>query len=234
MYDSMSHKKDYNCRGFNWLFSVYDDVIHKKGYNQKAYNWAFVALILIAVCLFLLGRLDTDKGTGTVESSLTVLAIMIAVLTAKIAADTATITDDNLRLTEESLKQTKDSTELTRNSFELTQKELKRAEIEQEIRDVEKSLDYFYYPMSNYFYRQTKAGSKGVIQAENIRDRIYAESFRYLAKKITKELIEKLRDEGYTNGTEKELLNNYIKTDIGEYETKLEDLNYKLKNLKLS
>jgi hypothetical protein len=152
------------------------------------------------------------------------------VLTAKTATDTLKLTDESL--------------ELTRNSFELTKKALERAKIEQEIRDLEKSLNYFYYPISNYFYIKTKKAVKGGVSNEDTRDRIHAESFRYLAEERTREQVETWRKEGYTNGDEEEKLKEYIdgkiningkieeSGDIREYENKLKNLKNRLENLK--
>lgn len=120
---------------------------------------------------------------------------------------------------------TYESLKITREGLKITQKTLKKTEIEQQIRDIEQRLDFFYYPMSNYFEIARGKQTKGGLNDDDRRDRIRAYSYRYQAQKRTREQIEKLYevDKDTTDKAEiKETLKKYIENDIKEYEKQIQ------------
>jgi hypothetical protein len=114
-------------------------------------------------------------------------------------------------------------------AFKQTEKTLRMTETEQQIRDIEKRLELFYFPMSNYFDIKTGEKGKGGLTIDDNRTRIHAESFRYLANDTTRKLLETwleaIADPKATDKSDKEgLLKNAIETDIKNYQIDLAKL----------
>lgn len=109
-------------------------------------------------------------------------------------------------------------------AFKQTEKTLRLTETEQQIRDIEKRLELFYYPVSNYFYVATGRKTKDGLTDSDRRDLIRAESYRYLADDKTREKLETWRAATENKEEKQKLLNDAIKADIKEYQEKLTEL----------
>lgn len=115
--------------------------------------------------------------------------------------------------------------EQTEKTLKLTEKTLKLTEIEQQKRDIEKRLELFYYPISNYFrIAQQHPQRTGLEDINRTRDRLHVESFRYLADKKTRKQIEIWRTDRSNKVENEFLLITYINADIKEYEKQIQEL----------
>jgi hypothetical protein len=189
--------------------------------TDKQITNILLSLIVIFVLFLFVGVLDFlvnfDIGNLKVTLSAGMDSLSFIILTVSFAFSTIV-----LLLTYESIK-------ITRDGLEITKKTLEKTEIEQQIRDIEQRLEFFYYPMSNYFEIAGGKHIKGRLNDEDMRDRIRAYPYRYRAQKRTREQIEKwyevISDKDATNRPEiKETLKKYIEDDIKEYEKQIQKL----------
>lgn len=119
-----------------------------------------------------------------------------------------------MKIANESLKETKTSNENTEEALRLT-------EIEQQIRDIEKRLDLFYFPMQDYFKIATGRRTKGGLTDSDRIDRIHAEAYRYLANDDTRKKLEIWLIATEDKAIKQKLLINAIKADIEKYQKDL-------------
>ena len=169
-------------------------------------NLKYVKIMILLTMLTTSGALvlSSDK----IAAAFAALPITLAAISVLFSADSA---QKNHEQTEKTLK--------------LTEKTLKLTEIEQQKRDIEKRLDFFYYPISNYFRIAKQHPQKTGLEDRNMmKDRLHAESFRYLADEKTRKQIEIWRTDRINKVVNEVKLIKYINTDIEEYEKQIQEL----------
>lgn len=139
---------------------------------------------------------------------------------------------------------------LSKRSFEQTEKTLKLTENEQELRDIEKSLALFYFPLEDYIknYLKEKEVIRNSMSMENVKNGILQKEidkrnenfkemckniapYRYLAEEDTRIEFEKLRIHDYIfhNPYEISKLFDSLGKDVDSKEIKRKEL---MKNIK--
>jgi hypothetical protein len=116
-----------------------------------------------------------------------------------------------------SLILTRSALEETKKSVNLTEKTLMKTENEQKRRDIEKSFDYFYYPLRDFLEEWMAPANNPDLHIENIinfaMDPI--SHYRYLATDRTREYFEMIyRQHSYIKYEEATLLLKYVTEDI--------------------
>lgn len=121
-----------------------------------------------------------------------------------------------------SVQQSIESNQKTEKALILTETTLKLTETEQQVRDLEKRLDLFYYPV--YDYQNSTTGTGFGNLNDKRADFNRAVSFRYLAiEKETREKLELfLEKKGKTEEDSNEII-NILKADIQICEKKIEE-----------
>lgn len=117
----------------------------------------------------------------------------------------------------------------TQKSVKLTRETLIKTDKEQKIREIEKSFDYFYYPLRDFLNEWMAPVNNPNFHVENITNFEIASisHYRYLATDKTREYFEKVyRPHSYINYIEAVQLLEYVTEDIN---TKINLLKY-LKN----
>lgn len=112
---------------------------------------------------------------------------------------------------------------LSQRSFKQTEKTLKLTELEHKKREIEQRLNFFYYPVSNYFNIRSGKNTKEGLKEDDRRDLIHAESFRYLADDLTREQLEIWREAETDKAVKQKTLTDSIEADITKYQDILKD-----------
>jgi hypothetical protein len=156
--------------------------------------------------------LSRDKITV----ALPVLAILLAAFSTLISADSA----------QKSYEQTEKTLKITDNTLKLT-------ETEQEIRDIERSLDLFYYPLRDFLDKHVIQSVSNYSISKIERELVNIGHYRYLATDETRKYFEKYQSEflEYGNATPKEHITDLSISVANDIKLKEDDLQ-KLNNLK--
>ncbi|HEY3362493.1 MAG TPA: hypothetical protein VGK06_11935 [Methanosarcina sp.] len=137
-----------------------------------------------------------------------------------IASITTTIAIGSLILTKSSLEETQKSVNLTKET-------LIKTENEQKIRDIEKSFDYFYYPLRDFLIEWMAPANDPDFHTENINnfEMTPISHYRYLATDKTREFFEKVyRPHSYIKYKEVVQLLEYVTEDIKTKSNMLKDI----------
>ncbi|MDY9925310.1 hypothetical protein [Methanosarcina sp.] len=140
-----------------------------------------------------------------------------------ISSITTTIAIGSLILTKNTLEETQKSVILTRETLIKTENEQKR-------REIEKSLDYFYYPLRDFLSEWMAPANNPDFHKENITnfEMDHISQYRYLATDKSRNYFEKVyTPHSYIKYQEAAQLLEYIIEDINKKNDMLKDIKTK-------
>lgn len=150
-------------------------MLHSNNMSDEAY---VIILFIITAANMIVFLLNTDRTTD----ALSALALSVAVLASLFSVKTA-----------------RETREQTNESLKLTETTLIKTEKEQQIRDIEKSFDFFYYPLRDYIEYPLKtllddSLEKSLRYPKDIENIAH---YRYLATDETREQFEIYQNMGF-------------------------------------
>lgn len=173
---------------------------------KKIITYIAIFFILIAVVLSYENIEPSEKGTTRIA----VAAILAAVLSILLSIE---------------------SNQKTEKALKLTEKTLKLTETEQQIRDLEKRLDLFYYPVYDYQNLTTGLGFGNLNDKRADFNR--AVSFRYLAiEEETREKLEKFLEKRGKTEEDSNEIKRILKADIQTCEINIQECENTIHELK--